>query len=40
MKESDNESETFVEYDEEGDRVINPGTLTEEEELHFEKAKK
>lgn len=40
MQEDDNESEMFVEYDEDGDRIINPGTLTEEEKLHFEQARK
>ena len=39
MNDDDNESRAFTEYDEDGDKIINPGTLTEEEKRHFNMAR-
>ena len=39
MNEDDNESQAFTEYDDDGDKIINPGTLTEEEKRHFDLAR-
>ena len=39
MDDEDSQSRAFTEYDDDGDKIINPGTLTEEEKRHFDLAR-